>query len=449
MSDNPFSEPADNDRTVIRPAPGGRRLPTRAADSRPGPTPLATAVLMPEGAESLVVGGHPLAGAAGPLLHLLGRLRNTANPPDSGDLRERTAREIRIFEQRAKDSGVSMGQLRPAHYALCASIDDIVMNTPWGGTGGWDARSLVSTFHQEVRGGDRFFDLLDQMKQNPGEYLPVIELMYMCLSLGFMGRYRLSPRGVGDIDRLREDIYTVIARQRRVADPALSPRWKGIDAPYRPSRAVVPIWVTAAMALAAIGGLFVVISTSLNATSDDLYDRMLQAPPTAMPQITRAAIVMPPAPLPAPQEPTVMDNLRTFLKPEIDQGLVSVLGTGSAPNLRINNRGMFQSGSATLQPAIMPLLERIGLALKSETGRVQVIGYTDNQPIRTVQFASNFQLSTARASAAKTVMSHTVGDLTRIVAEGRADADPIAPNTTAEGREQNRRIEIVLHRQEQ
>ena len=78
---------------------------------------------------------------------------------------------------------------------------------------------------------------------------------------------------------------------------------------------------------------------------------------------------------------------------------------------------------------------------------MKVIGYTDNQPINTVQFPGNFQLSTARAQAARAVVSRTVGDPARISAEGRADADPIGDNAKPEGREQNRRIEIVLYRQ--
>lgn len=451
MSDNPFSEPDDSDRTVIRPAPGGRRPPAPQAappSPRAAPPMPASASAVAEGTENLAIGDNALAAAAAPLLQLLARLRNTANPPDAGDLRERTVREIRNFEQRARDGGVPMEQLRPAHYALCASLDDVVLNTPWGGAGGWDARSLVSTFHQEVRSGERFFDLLGQMKQNPGSYLPVIELMYLCLSLGFMGRYRLSPRGPGEIDRLREETYAVIARQRQASEPELSPHWKGMDAPYRPARAVVPVWVAGAGALAVIGGLFIYVSTGLNAASDDLYQRMLAAPPMRMPTITRAAIVVPPPPPPAPPEPTVVDRLRAFLKPEIDQGLVSVLGTASTPVVRISNRGMFLSGSANLQPAFAPLLERIGIALRTEPGSVQVIGYTDNQPIRTVQFPSNFQLSAIRAQAARAIVARTIGEPSRLVAEGRADADPIGANATPEGREQNRRIEIVLHRQE-
>ena len=451
MSDNPFSEPEDTDRTIIRPVPGGRRpasSPSGRAPELPPAAPETAAAVPVEGVEAPLVGANPLIAAAGPLLQLLGRLRNTSHPPEAGDLRERTVREIRAFEQRARELGVPMDLLRPAHYALCASIDDVVLNTPWGSSGGWDSRSLVSTFHQEVRSGEQFFGLLRQMKQEPGKFLPVIELMYLCLSLGFVGRYRVSPRGMAEIDRLREDTYALIARHRTAGQADLSPHWQGVSAPYRPSRARLPLWVGASIGAAVIAALFLWFSTGLNAASDGLYERMLGAPWDHMPQIARTAAVQPLPAAPAPAEPSALDQLRGFLQPEIQQGLVSVIGTPSTPIVRISNRGLFASGSATVQPSFKPLLERIGAALKTEPGRVQVVGYTDNQPIRTVQFPSNFQLSTARAQAARAIIAGAMDQPERVAAEGRADAEPISSNATAEGREQNRRIEVVLHRQE-
>jgi type VI secretion system protein ImpK len=452
MSDNPFSEPDDSDRTVIRPAPGGRRAtppPQQPAPSQPfreaAPQPARAAPIPAEGAEKISFGLNPLVEAAAPLLQLLGRLRNTYSQPDPGELRERAIQQIRAFEQAARDGGVPMDQLRPAHYALCASLDDVVLNTPWGSSGGWAARSLVSTFHQEVRSGERFFDLLTQLRQNPGTFLPVLELMYLCLSLGFQGRYRLSPRGPGELDRLREDLYTIIARQRQAADPALAPHWPGVPAPYKPARAIVPTWVMGAGALAVIGGLFVWFSTGLNAASDNMFAQMLGAPLAHMPQITRAAPVRPPPP--PPPQAVQPDPLYVFLKPEIDQGLVTVLGDHAMPIVRIRNAGMFASGSATVAPSYVRLMERIGQALKAEKGPVTVDGYTDNQPIHTVQFPSNFQLSTSRAEAARALIVRALGDPGRVTAQGHAEADPLATNATPEGRDQNRRIEVVLRRQ--
>jgi type VI secretion system protein ImpK len=455
MSDNPFAEPEDDNKTVIRPTPGKRRgqASEQAAVARSEhPTqqdrPAQRFAAVAEGAENIGVGGDVLTAAAAPLLQLMARLRNTANPPDSGDLYQRTVRQIRVFEQETRDKGVPLEQLRPAHYALCASVDDIVLNTPWGSSGSWSERSLVSTFHQEVRSGERFFDVLKQMCNNPGRFLPVIKLMYLCMSLGFIGQYRLSARGVGDINRIREETYAVIVRQQKAAEPDLAPHTKGVNAPYRPVRFSVPIWVAAAVGLGIVAGLFLWFSINLNSASDAVYARLQGAPPDHMPAITRTPVVEP-APVVArpPPEPSALDKLRQFLKPEIDQGLVEVLGTPAQPLVRITGRGMFASGSATLTPSFKPLLNRIGLALMEENGPVRVIGYTDDQPIRTIAFPSNFQLSTARAQAASTIIGASIGDASRLSVEGRADADPIAPNATPEGRERNRRIEVVLNRQ--
>jgi type VI secretion system protein ImpK len=285
------------------------------------------------------------------------------------------------------------------------------------------------------------------MKQEPNKFLPVMELMYLCLSLGFVGRYRVSPRGKGELDNLREDTYAVIVRHRPPTEADLAPHWQGVSVPYRPSRLRLPLWVAASIGATAIAGLFLWFSAGLNTASDGVYEQLLGKPWDHMPQIARAVAVQPPPPSPAPPEPGVLERLRGFLRPEIQQGLVSVVGTPSVPIVRIANRGLFVLGGAAVQPAFIPLLSRIGAALKTEPGRVQLVGYTDNLPIHTVQFPSNFQLSLARAQSAQAIIAKVLDDPARVGAEGRGEAEPIGPNTTAEGREQNRRIEVLLYRQ--
>ena len=458
MSDDPFSEPDDADRTVIRPRPGGRTkpaaVPPAAPVVAPPPPPVSPPAAAPvaSAAEMAAIPditvGTPLAAAAAPLLQLLARLRNTAHQPDPGDLQARAVRALRAFEQRARNAGVPPDLLQPAHYALCASIDDAVLNTPWGAASPWAKRPLVAGLHPDAAGDDRFFEELARLQKEPATYLPAIEIFYLCLSLGFMGKYRQSPRGPADLDQMRAVTCGIIVGQRKADAAELSAHWQGVAAPYRPARGGLPVWVAAAAALALCGGLFVWVSTALNAASDDQYARMLAAPPGHMPQIIRAAAVQPPPPPPAPPEPTILDRLQNELKPDIDAGSVSVVGTPATPVIRVGTRGGFGAGGAALQPALAAVLGRIGTALKAEPGGVQVVAYTDNQPTRTVQFPSNFQLSSARAQAARTAIARAVGDAGRLSAEGRADADPITSNATAEGREQNRRIEIVLHRPE-
>ena len=453
MSHDPFSEPED-DRTIIRPMPGGTRgtaggQRALATGQRPARSPLPAAEPLP----IYVVGTSPLMAVAEPLILLLARLWNAPTKPFSGDLRDTVVRAMRVFEQRAKEAGVKMEHLRPCHYALCASIDDVVLNTPWGGAAGWEAGPLAATFHQEASNGQRFFDQLAKLCRDPAEWLPVIEVMYVCLSLGFMGPYRRMPDGADAVESVRKQTHAIIIRQRPSTGPDLSPRWAGVAAPYTPGNARFPIWVTGSLALAIVAGLFVWCMTALNAASDDVYARMLGAPPSTMPRIVRAALIRPPPPPPALAEPGAIDRLRAALRPDIDQHLLAITGTSTAVVVRINTGGMFASGNATLQPGSAPLLERIATVLKAELGRpgspaiVQVNGYTDNQPIRTVRFPSNFKLATGRAEVVRDVLQRIVGKSPAIEAEGRADADPIATNATASGREQNRRIEIVLRRQ--
>jgi type VI secretion system protein ImpK len=440
MSDNPFSEP-DDDRTVIRPAPGGRRGSAASPASVPPVQPQMQRPIAAEETRAVPISITPLAAAAAPLLQLLARLRNTLHQPNTGDLRERVVRELHDFERRAREAGIPMDQLRPAHFALCASIDDVVLNTPWGATSDWAKQPLLSTFHHGARGPDQLFGLLRQLRKNADKVRPAIELMYLCISLGFAGR-------AGAFDQLRHETYALITAEQDDVKTPLSPRWQGIAAPHRSSRRNLPVWVVAAVALAACAGLFVWTSTGLNAASDELGAQAQAVSPAHMPLVTRVAVVQPLPPPPAPPEPTIIDKLQDTLKPEIDKGLVSVLGTTATPIVRIPSRGLFPINSASVQAALVPALERIAASLKDQPGSLQVIGYTDNQPIRTVQFPSNFQLSTARAQAVRAIVAHAIGDAVRVNAEGRADADPVASNATLEGREQNRRIEIVLQPQD-
>jgi type VI secretion system protein ImpK len=111
--------------------------------------------------------------------------------------------------------------------------------------------------------------------------------------------------------------------------------------------------------------------------------------------------------------------------------------------VRINNSGLFEVGSAEVSDQFHDLIQRIGGALAAEKFRAVVVGYTDNVPIRTIQFPSNWHLSEARAKAVGEILSGFTGP-DAILTEGRADSDPIADNATPEGREINRRTEILV-----
>ena len=108
---------------------------------------------------------------------------------------------------------------------------------------------------------------------------------------------------------------------------------------------------------------------------------------------------------------------------------------------------LYDSGEATIKPAGAALIDRLAPLLRAESSHQLIVeGYTDNQPINSGQFPSNWALSTARSSA---IVRRLIGSgiaPARLSAEGRADLDPLASNATAAGRARNRRVEIVLPR---
>jgi type VI secretion system protein ImpK len=140
----------------------------------------------------------------------------------------------------------------------------------------------------------------------------------------------------------------------------------------------------------------------------------------------------------------VVADLRATLAPEIRAEKVEVLRAGGQARIRLRNRGLFPSGSASVSAAYEPVLAKIARAIADAPGPIMVTGHSDNVPIRTAAFPSNWHLSNARAEAVMEALEAGPGAADRFVAEGRSDSVPIADNTTAAGRAKNRRVEINL-----
>jgi chemotaxis protein MotB len=144
-----------------------------------------------------------------------------------------------------------------------------------------------------------------------------------------------------------------------------------------------------------------------------------------------------------------VEELRAALADEIDRGLVSVDKEASRVLIRIREKGSFDSGSADLDLGFFQVMERISEAVAGIPGKVVVAGHTDNVPISTSRFRSNWELSSARAvTVVHSLLGNPSVDATRVVVEGHADSQPLAPNDTRENRAKNRRVELILIRGE-
>ena len=429
----------DPNRTVIRPRPGGRR-------SQPGAGPAAAARPGDAAAIERFAADNPLVAAAGPLLLLASLIRATPSQPDVEGLRRRCATELRNFEERAGRLEIQRQTIRQARFALAATIDDLAQNTPWGGNDVWAQRSMVTLFDREAIGGERFYEVLEQVHKEPGSNLWLLELMYLCLSLGFEGRLRVERRGQDELVRVRNGLYQTIRNQRGEVERELSPNWRGMETPHRALKRRFPVWVVWAATAGVMVFAWLGLTYLLNIESDETLTAMAAVPGIDAEAGRAPAPIPEPEPLPntAPPEPKPIERVRGFLEPEIEQGLVEVLPKGQSVIVRIRAPNMFASGSDQLSDTARGIVTRVGEALKQEPGDVKVVGHSDNVPIRTARFPSNWALSEARAQSAASVIRGILGDPGRVSVEGRGASEPIADNSTAEGRARNRRIEVTL-----
>ncbi|PLY14287.1 MAG: type VI secretion system protein TssL [Sedimenticola sp.] len=139
--------------------------------------------------------------------------------------------------------------------------------------------------------------------------------------------------------------------------------------------------------------------------------------------------------------------LKEILKDEITEGLVTVETVETKIIVRIQEKGSFPSGSASLDPGFFEVMDRISQAVADSPGKIVVAGHTDDIPISTTRFRSNWELSSARAvTVLHAMLRNPEIDPQRVMVEGHADSNPLEANDSAENRAKNRRVELIILR---
>lgn len=211
-------------------------------------------------------GMNPLIDSAVVLLTLAAQLRNTPSHPDAAGLREHVVQQIRVFEQNSRTAGITPETALAARYILCTLLDETVLGTPWGSESVWSAQSLLSTFHNETWGGEKFFMILDRMLQEPAANIDMLELMYVCLSLGFEGKYAVLEQGRSKLAETMDNLFRTIRMQRGDYERELSPHWRGVQDKRNMLVRYVPLWVVGALAgvllLVTYGGFRFILESS-------------------------------------------------------------------------------------------------------------------------------------------------------------------------------------------
>ncbi len=260
-----FRQPAGGgDRTVMRPRPGGRGAATPPPVQSPVPPqpamqPQQPAMAQPAAAQvdtqaayfRTARGLNPLVNAASTLIAVFEKTHKSMSHPNVAGLHQRLVNEIRQFESVAKQQGIKPEIVLSARYILCTVLDEAVLNTPWGAESAWTQRTLLSLFHNETAGGEKFFMILERMREMPAENLYILELIYIFLSLGYEGKYRVLSRGKESLEHLREELFRIIRTHRGDYERALSPSWQGLGRIKNSLAEYVPMWVVASV----VGGI--------------------------------------------------------------------------------------------------------------------------------------------------------------------------------------------------
>ncbi|OHC73732.1 MAG: hypothetical protein A3G18_11665 [Rhodospirillales bacterium RIFCSPLOWO2_12_FULL_58_28] len=138
-------------------------------------------------------------------------------------------------------------------------------------------------------------------------------------------------------------------------------------------------------------------------------------------------------------------GLKDIMSEEIKKDMVQLIVKDGAVIIRFPDKAAFPSGSMDLSNEILPAIGRIADTLARAKGNILVSGHTDDQPISTEQFRSNWDLSTERAvSVVHRLLQDNRIDPNRVTAQGFGASRPLGANNTPEGRSANRRVEITI-----
>ena len=216
----------------------------------PAPPPPAPAAPEPPATGRLATFyGEPLALAL--------QLQTAAEFGAAEVLRERTRRLLRQAERDAQDAGYDRDDTREATFAVVAFIDETIQGSSWSDREQWLAQPLQLEMYDRNDAGEEFFSRLDALRGAVSEQADVLEVYYLCLALGFRGRYEFLPPG--EHRDLVSAVYGDLAKAPQLAPGPLAPHAEPVGQVGTAVRYRVPAWVV----LAACAALAVIVYASL------------------------------------------------------------------------------------------------------------------------------------------------------------------------------------------
>lgn len=222
-------------------------------------------------------GLNPLVDSAAYLFSIIGKLKQLKAYRHLNKLQKELIQEIDTFQTTMRLHGYSTEYILVSRYALCATLDDVISNTPWGSQGQWDNHSIQAVFNQDnTMTHDRFFVILERIIKDPTQYIELMELMYLCLSLGFKGNYRTTEYGSSQLEQITNALYKRIRSYRGDFNKVLAPFPIKINQPSAKPNEARSISLIATATFIAIIVIFIGLGYMLDTISNQAYQELIQ-----------------------------------------------------------------------------------------------------------------------------------------------------------------------------
>ncbi|WP_049756765.1 type IVB secretion system protein IcmH/DotU [Kangiella koreensis] len=418
------------DRTILVPRPGGVQRPLDANEQTLEPD-LSRSQKIPLSA--FKIGVNPIIDAATTLLSLAIELKQATQINNINMLHKQCMNHIKEFEQQLRQDEISSETIAEARYAICSLIDEIVLNSPWGANSIWSTKSLLSVFYKQTWGGEQFYKIIHERVKVALNNQYLLELMYLCLQLGFKGKYQVEDNGFERLEMEKEQLYAVLKKLQPEQEKDLSPRWRSNVTDLIEKQRAVPLWAVGILTVTILLGLYMSFSYQLSQKAEPVYNSIASLVPENKVDLASSDSVI-----------NYAKNLRQLLSTEIGRGLLQVVEDIDHVAIIITSNQMYSSASAQLNENSIALIEKIGQIATTTPGHIQVVGHSDDQKIFTAKYHSNWELSLARANSVVRILNQNQNLAGRVTAEGRGAAEPRVANDTDTNRALNRRVEILL-----
>lgn len=442
--DDPFGLETDAGRTRIRPkraAPQAPPISVQHAGTGDGSSRMRQSRAT----------DNPLLSSFGMLLGLAPELDGAQQVESAESLRVKLLDNLIYARDGAVSQGVPLGRADQAGWFMAALLDDIALNTPWGGASGWPAQPLVSSLYGDVDAGEQFFERAEELLRYPERDPHMLEFVFHCLSFGFRGKHRAAgAAGEGAIGQLRAQMARHL-RNIEAEDAPLSPHWKGVTAAPEKQRFVVPLWAIILIAGVVMLVSYIGLSMRLTDQSERLYTAANTLPPLEPASLYRPTRDSTPPPE-IELEVVSLDMLPLFAAAAPEAALPALTGREDVSltvlAIQATDPEVFRSARADINTEYLALIDSIAQVLLENgefIGSVSVVGHTDNVPVQTSNpFGSNQRLSVARAQTIADLLIAAGIPADLVSVSGKAAAEPIADNATRAGRARNRRVEIII-----